>query len=50
MSYLDVPMSGRYFRKVADNKTWVTVIHEIDFKDKVLPKEVVLVYHKHFGY
>jgi hypothetical protein len=50
MSYLDIPMSGRYFRKVADDKTWMTVVHEINFKDKQLPPEVVLVYHKHHAY
>lgn len=50
MSYLDVPMSGRFLRKVADDKTWMTVIHEINFKDKALPPEVVLVYYKHYAY
>ena len=50
MSYLDVPMSSRYLRKVADDKTWMTIIHEINFKDKSIPQDIVLVYHKHYAY
>jgi len=40
MSFMDIPMSGRYLRKVSESKTWMTVIHEINFKDKSLPQEV----------
>ena len=50
MGFIDVPMSGRYFRKVDNNRTWMTVVHEINFKDKTIPPEVALVYHKHHAY
>lgn len=50
MGYLDIPMSGRYFRKVDHDRTWMTVVHEINFKDKNLPEEVINVYHKHNAY
>ena len=45
---LQIPMSGRHLRADPNdaNKTWVTIVHEINFGENVVPAEVSRLYYK----
>lgn len=49
---LEVPMSGRYLRVDTHDKekTWVTIVHEMAFKQNVVPAEVARLHYRHYAY